>query len=155
VTPLDETDFDRLLREAMQTAPEHPPIANLAARAMQRAAALNSGVLARDVVRLARYSLIHQVLTAFTAAAVIAFALFTADHLSLTSTFGMTETNVPAARAANDALDISQVLQSEQLAVTVTGMALVLSVFLVAHLVLSTQPPMVMSRKITGSSGIS
>ena len=152
MTPLDESDFDRLVREAMQTAPEHPPIANLAARAIQRAEILETSGLASDAVRLARYSLIHQVLTALTAAAVIALALFTVERLSPVSALGASETPSPATGAVNDTLDFFQVLQSEQMAVTAIGMVLVLSLFLAAHLVLSAQPPAAIRRE--GRTGV-
>jgi hypothetical protein len=151
VTPLDESDFDRLLIEAMRAAPEHPLIANLAARAMGRAESLEGKTPLGNVIRLVRYSLIHQVLAALSAAAAIALAAFTVGQLFFSGASSITEIALPAADSFNETWGILQVLDSEQMALTAIAMALVMSTLLVVHLTLSSEPHTAYSKRSTNA----
>jgi hypothetical protein len=138
--PLKEDDIDRFLRQVMRTSSEHPAITNLATRAMERAKNQQRNNFAVESARLARYSVIHQVLSILTAAGVLVFALFAWDHLFLTGVSETTDTLFPAADSVFESLDFLQMLQLEQTSLSALGMILVLAVFLVVHSVLSREP---------------
>jgi hypothetical protein len=133
-----DNELEGLLRQAAQAFPEHPPLGNLAARAMCRANAERNSTR-MDAVRLARHSIVHQLFAGITAAAVAILALIAVDHL-YDGISGMTETADAATDpAANDTFDVVQILQSDQMTTMAIGVAMVLSLTLVVHLVLSGQ----------------
>ena len=88
----NDEHLDHRLRDAMQSQPEHPPIAGLALRAVKQAQQQAAARLRPD--RLRRYSRWQQ-FSIFAATAIVGVAVwFAAGHLAFQASYGDTETTV-------------------------------------------------------------
>jgi magnesium-transporting ATPase (P-type) len=123
--------LDHILREVMQSQPEHPPIEGLAMLAMEKAREQAVTRLRPD--RLRRYSWWQQLIT-FAATAVVVIAVwFAANQVIFQGTYSSSETTV----AASDQTDLLQVLKSDEAMLMAVVTLLIVAVVITVQRALS------------------
>ena len=125
--------MDRILRDVMQSRPEHPPLQGLALRAMQRA---NETVAARlRPERFRRHSLWQQLVT-LAAAAIVGLAVwFAADHIIVQTADDFSASTV----TASDQIDLIQAMTSDEMLLIAFGTLLVVALIIAVQRALSSE----------------
>ena len=128
---LSDDRLDHILREVMQSQPEHPPIEGLAMLAVEKAREQVVTRLRPDGLK--RYSWWQQLIT-FAATVVVGIAVwFTANQIIFQSTYGFSETSV----AASDQTDLLQVLKSDEAMLMAAATLLIVAVVITVQRALS------------------
>jgi hypothetical protein len=133
--------LDRILRDVMQSRPEHQPIQNLALRAVQRVNQQEAILLRTKKFR--RHSWWHQ-LVSLAAIAVIGVAVwFAADlivlHAAYDSSAIAADGSSESAANAVDQPDLVQAVNSDEIMFIALGTLLIVAVVIAVHRALSSE----------------
>jgi len=137
----EDDDLDRLLRDVMQSRPEHQPIQNLALRAVQRANQQEAALLRPEKFR--RHFWWHQLVSLAAIAIIGVAAWFAADlitlHAAYDSSASAADGSSGSAANAADQPDLVQVVNSDETMLIALGTLLIVALVIAVHRALSSE----------------
>jgi hypothetical protein len=146
--------LDRILRDVMQSRPEHQPIQNLALRAIQRANQQKAALLRSEKFR--RHSWWHQLVSLATIAIIGVAAWFAADlitfHAAYDSSASAADNSSGNAANAADQPDLVQAVNSDEIMLIVLGTLLIVAMVIAVHRALSSEQYSLSAGGLVGES---
>ena len=133
--------LDRILRDVMQSRPEHQPIQNLALRAVQRANQQEAALLRPEKFR--RHFWWHQLVSLAAIAIIGVAAWFAADlitlHAAYDSSASAADGSSGSAANAADQPDLVQAVNSDETMFIALGTLLIVAMVIAVHRALSSE----------------
>jgi hypothetical protein len=138
--------LDRILRDVMQSRPEHQPIQNLALRAIRRANQQEAALLRPEKFR--RHSWWHQLVSLAAITIIGVAAWFAADLTTLHAAY---DSSASAANAA-DQPDLVQTVNSDETMLIALGTLLIAAMVIALHRALSSEQYSLSAGGLVGES---
>ena len=133
----NDDDLDKILRRAMHAQPESPPIKNLAILAVQKAGHQERLPVGVGSIRYLGW---HQFVSAAVALLVMGLAFFIYTHGEFQGEYGLSDSRIESSETATDSdLGIFQLLNSDDAIFAVSGLLLLVLVFIVTQKALTSE----------------
>jgi hypothetical protein len=129
----NEDPFDRVLREAMHSRPEHPPIENLTWRAVQRAR--RQSVAHVRLEQASCYARWHRLVSLATTLILGVTLWFVASRITLPNDDGLSTT----VTAVSEGAGVAQQLNAEEVTLVAVGILLLVGVGIIVQHALSCE----------------
>jgi hypothetical protein len=146
--------LDRILRDVMQSLPEHQPIQNLALRAIRRANRQEAALLRPEKFR--RHSWWHQLVSVAAIAIIGVAAWFAADLITLHAAYDSSASAADGSSgsAANtaDQPDMVQAVNSDEIMLIALGTLLIVAMVIAVHRALSGEQYSLSTGGLVGES---